>query len=69
MNKLVWSAAAMAVAGSGAFAQGANVPDNLEKLSNFQQTGVTEFSFFDQDGDYADGFRETLIMITLPSVV
>ena len=57
----------MAVAGSGAFAQGANVPDNLEKLSNFQQTGVTEFTFIEQDGDYADGIRETLKKITLPS--
>ena len=44
----------------------APVPDNLEKLSNFQSTGTTEFTFIEQSGDYADGIRKTLERITLP---
>lgn len=44
----------------------APVPDNLEKLSNFQSTGTTEFTFIEQDGNYADGIRKTLERITLP---
>ncbi|MCA1240923.1 PQQ-dependent sugar dehydrogenase [Stappia stellulata] len=44
----------------------APVPDNLEKLSNFQSTGTTEFTFIEQSGDYADGIRKTLEQITVP---
>jgi hypothetical protein len=44
----------------------APVPDNLEKLSNFQSTGTTEFTFVEQNGNYADGIRKTLERITLP---
>jgi glucose/arabinose dehydrogenase len=51
---------------SGAFAQSANVPDNLDKLSNFQTTGVTEFTFVEQCGDYAEGIRKNLERVTLP---
>ncbi len=47
-------------------AQGGEVPSNLEKLSNFQTTGVTDFTFVDQGGDYAAGIRKTLERITLP---
>ena len=49
------------------FAQGADVPSNLEKLSNFQTTGVTEFTYIEQDGDYAAGIRKNLERITLPA--
>ncbi len=49
-----------------AFAQSPDVPDNLEKLSNFQSTGTTEFQYIDQSGDYADGIKKTLERITLP---
>ena len=45
----------------------APVPDNLEKLSNFQSTGTTEFTFVEQSGAYADGIRETLKRIKLPA--
>lgn len=62
---LLGSAAAMLISGA-ALAQSANVPDNLEKLGNFQTTGTTEFTFIDQQGSYADGIRETLKQITLP---
>ena len=41
-------------------------PDNLEKLSNFQTTGVTEFTYVDQEGKKADAIRNTLENITLP---
>jgi glucose/arabinose dehydrogenase len=44
----------------------APVPDNLEKLSNFQSTGTTEFTFVEQNGNYADGIRKTLERITVP---
>ena len=40
---------------------------NLEKLSKFQQTGVTEFKTVEQGGDYAEGIKATLEKIELPS--
>ncbi|MEQ8354620.1 MAG: PQQ-dependent sugar dehydrogenase [Kiloniellaceae bacterium] len=40
---------------------------NLEKLSGFKKTGVTEFEVIEQGGDYADGIRKTLERINLPS--
>ena len=48
------------------FAQTADVPDNLEKLSNFQSTGVTEFKYIEQAGQYADGIKANLEKIKLP---
>lgn len=61
---------ALAVAASffagGAFAQSGQVPDNLEKLSGFKTTGVTEFTFIEQGGDYAAGIRKTLERVSLP---
>lgn len=64
--RMMTSAAALAVAAGAALAQGADVPDNLEKLSNFQSTGTTEFTFIEQGGDYAAGIRKNLERITLP---
>lgn len=66
MKKLLLSAAAMALVSGTAFAQNADVPDNLEKLSNFQSTGVRDFTFIEQSGDYADGIKKVLEQITLP---
>lgn len=43
------------------------MPDNLEKLSNFQSTGVTDFTYIDQTGEYADGIKAILEQITLPA--
>jgi len=40
---------------------------NLEKLGQFQTTGVTEFKVIEQGGDYAAGIRENLQRINLPS--
>ncbi|MEL7465434.1 MAG: PQQ-dependent sugar dehydrogenase [Pseudomonadota bacterium] len=45
---------------------GAALADNLEKLSNFQQTGVTDFTYVEQDGPYADGVRAILDNIEMP---
>lgn len=53
---LLAGAASVAFAGVAA-AQGADVPENLEKLSNFQSTGVTEFTFIEQGGAYSDGIK------------
>ncbi|MBE0453702.1 PQQ-dependent sugar dehydrogenase [Roseovarius autotrophicus] len=67
MKYLLSSIATLALTAGLAQAQAANVPDNLEKLSNFQSTGVTDFTFVEQSGPFADGIRETLKRITLPA--
>lgn len=66
MNKYLATIAALALGATGALAQGADVPDNLEKLSNFQSTGATDFTYIEQTGDYADGIHAILDKITLP---
>ena len=67
MQKFLSSVAIATLASSAAFAQTADVPDNLEKLSNFQSTGVTDFTYIDQTGEYADGIKAILEQITLPA--
>ncbi len=57
------AAALMAGASSMAMAQST---DNLEKLSAFKSTGVTEFTFIDQTGPNADAIKATLEKIKLP---
>lgn len=66
MTKLILFTAVGALMASSALAQTANVPSNLEKLSGFKTTGVTEFTFIEQSGDYADGIKSNLERITLP---
>lgn len=66
MHRLIGTVAALALTAGGALAQGAAVPDNLEKLSNFQMTGTTTFTYIPQTGDYADGIKKNLERITLP---
>ncbi|TCP40206.1 PQQ-dependent sugar dehydrogenase [Rhodovulum marinum] len=66
MKRALMGAAAWAVLSTPVLAQGADVPDNLEKLGNFQTTGVTEFTFVEQTGDFADGIKRNLERITLP---
>ena len=66
MTKLFLFTAVVALMASSALAQSANVPSNLEKLSGFKTTGVTDFTFIEQSGDYADGIKRTLERITLP---
>lgn len=67
MKRLFASVAASALLATTAFGQSVDVPDNLEKLSSFKTTGVTEFTFIDQKGDYADGIKEILAnKITVP---
>ncbi len=66
MKKLLSTIAILALSTSLTSAQTADVPDNLEKLSNFQQTGVTEFTYIEQGGAYADGIKATLEKIRLP---
>ena len=48
-------------------APAAMAQDNLEKLSNFQSTGVTDFTFIEQGGEYAEGVRANLERVTLPA--
>jgi glucose/arabinose dehydrogenase len=60
--KRIAAGALAAVLSSGtALAQG-----NLDKLSSFQTTGVTEFTFVEQGGAKAEAIRKTLAGITLP---
>ncbi|MEP0454557.1 MAG: PQQ-dependent sugar dehydrogenase, partial [Roseibium sp.] len=65
MKRSIVIAASLMTGVSVASAQ-APVPDNLEKLSNFQPTGVTEFTYIEQKGEYADGIKKTLERISLP---
>ncbi|RBO51159.1 sorbosone dehydrogenase [Rhodovulum sp. BSW8] len=66
MKTTLIGAAVAAVLAVPAFAQGADVPDNLEKLGNFQTTGTTDFTYVPQEDAFADGIRKTLERITLP---
>ena len=67
MRRLLSTLATLALSTGLAGAQNIAVPDNLEKLSNFQSTGVTNFTFIDQGGDYAEGIKKTLERIKLPA--
>ncbi len=40
--------------------------DNLEKLSQFKSTGVTEFTYIEQTGANAEAIKENLAKIKLP---
>jgi len=61
MKTILNGTAVLAVLALPAFAQ-----DNLDKLSKFQTTGVTEFTYVEQEGPFADGIKKTLERITLP---
>ncbi|MEM9222258.1 MAG: PQQ-dependent sugar dehydrogenase [Pseudomonadota bacterium] len=65
MYRPIVLAAAASLLATTALAQ-APAPDNLEKLSNFRTTGVTDFTVIDQAGDKADNLRKILEKITLP---
>ncbi|MFH1805112.1 MAG: PQQ-dependent sugar dehydrogenase [Pseudomonadota bacterium] len=58
--------AVVALFAAGTASAQAPAPDNLEKLSNFQSTGTTEFTFIEQTGPYADGIKKTLDRIKMP---
>ena len=65
--KTLLTSVAMTALATATFGQQVDVPDNLERLSNFQSTGVTEFTYVEQDGDYAEGIRRILAEnITVP---
>ncbi|MBA5777751.1 PQQ-dependent sugar dehydrogenase [Stappia sp. F7233] len=65
MRKALLATASLLLALGTAQAQ-APAPDNLEKLSNFQTTGTSEFTYVAQSGDYADGIKKNLERIKLP---
>ena len=66
MKHLMSSVAALALAAGFAHAQTPDLPDNLEKLSNFQSTGTKEFTVIEQKGEYADGIKKNLERIKVP---
>lgn len=66
MKTLTCAVAISALVAGSALAQSADVPDNLEKLSNFQTTGGAGFTYIEQGGSYADGIKKTLEQIKLP---
>lgn len=65
MKKLLLATVSLWMGATIAHGQ-APAPDNLEKLSNFQTTGTTEFTFIEQSGNYADGIKKNLDRIKLP---
>lgn len=67
MKYLFASVAAVALLTGAAYGQGADVPDNLEKLSNFQSTDNPQFTFIEQGGDYAAGIKANLEKVTMPA--
>lgn len=60
MKPILTTVAAISLSAGGALAQSADVPDNLEKLSSFKTTGVTEFTYIEQGGEYAEGIKKIL---------
>lgn len=40
--------------------------DNLERLGQFKTTGVKDFTFVPQGGEYAEGLRKNLEKVTMP---
>lgn len=65
MFKTTALSGAVALVATAAMAQ-APAPDNLERLSNFQTTGVTDFTFIEQGGSKAESLRKILEQIELP---
>ncbi|MEM7528130.1 MAG: PQQ-dependent sugar dehydrogenase [Pseudomonadota bacterium] len=61
MKRLLIGVAAIAMAAGSATA------DNLDKLSQFKVTGVTDFTVIDQNTSSADAIRKTLEKIELPA--
>jgi hypothetical protein len=66
IEKLLSSVAITTMMARAVVAQTADLPDNLARLGAFQTTGVTDFTYIEQTGDYADGGRANLENITLP---
>jgi glucose/arabinose dehydrogenase len=66
MKAFLMASAAILIGATGAVAQVA-LPENLEKLGRFQVTGVTDFTFVEQGGPYAEGIKKSLERITLPA--
>ncbi|WP_299842086.1 PQQ-dependent sugar dehydrogenase [uncultured Jannaschia sp.] len=69
MSKLattILGAGSLALSGGAAVAQGADLPENIERLQNMQSTGTTSFQQIAQAGPFADGIRATLDRIELP---
>ncbi len=64
MRQLLMTCAGVALGTGFALAQGAG--DNLDKLSNFKTTGVTDFTTVEQTGDFAEGIEKNLEKIELP---
>ena len=62
-RKLMTATAALALMAAAGTAKA----DNLDKLSKFQTTGVTEFQFIDQGGANAAAIKKTLERIKLPA--
>lgn len=65
MKRVITLGTTMLLGGALAQAQ-APAPNNLDRLSNFQTTGTTEFTVIEQKGDFADGIKANLEKIKLP---
>ncbi|GIX15565.1 MAG: sorbosone dehydrogenase [Paracoccaceae bacterium] len=65
MKRILLASAALVISALAAPAQMA-LPENLEKLGRFQVTGVTDFTYVEQGGEYAEAIKKTLQRIKLP---
>jgi glucose/arabinose dehydrogenase len=65
VKNYVLGAAVLAAFSGAAAVNGASAQDNLETLMDFGTTDA-EFTYIEQDGDYADGVRKHLDRIKLP---
>lgn len=66
MKNFLSSVAVATLVTGAAVAQTADLPDNLAKLGAFKTTGVTDFTFVEQTGAFADGVKASLENVTLP---
>jgi glucose/arabinose dehydrogenase len=66
MKTFLSSVAVATLLSGAAVAQTADLPDNLARLGAFRTTGVTDFTFVEQTGAFADGIKKNLERITLP---
>ena len=67
MNKTSLLAAALMMTSASTLAYAQTQDSNLERLSNFQTTGTTQFEVIDQGGEKAEAIRRIVEKVRVPS--